>query len=582
MALSKKNLNVKTGYMGSPNVISQYSGDFGADPQNEQCLADALVAVFFKSNRMKWSPYTFDTVIAKLKSEFGEDVALVLHVDEYSRSINNVQALLRGAAVALRDRGFCVTLVLTGMKPSEALELNTASCFSLVPCVLAPLLDQVLVNQSVAGALGIEPEVKWDNNLYTLVEMCGGYPASLEALVQELKYFKDQTNLKTSGWVSCEDAKKVYSSIQYALSVRYGQQRWSSFFPSTSKVPTVAYNEYGRFIDAKALLRRVALISTARLLVDPDCAILEQPNYADVTYRQLEPSGLMTLEPAGNGIVFVGMPLLAIGAMNKADQFVDWDMLENPFEVTFSAQERLALASLSLRLRALTELHGVGALRSVSELRPGATMVVPQGESKEKLKIRLPKSLKCLYLGTLIKNGKLHLDFDGQGDPPSSEDGTILMMATDEQAIDGVAVLSGKRGDQDVLVVFLSQSIKPTTDVSSGTLDNGLVTGVLTGMEVVGNRLLEIWLDERVKKGAKVEFVCDLFSDKELGPGFRIGDVVVESPRNPTVLFLTSRSQLKEVVGPVLHVRGSLKRSVDPAATAVKKKKRVRVSEEEE
>ncbi|KAH9260765.1 hypothetical protein BASA81_001232 [Batrachochytrium salamandrivorans] len=169
------------------------------------------------------------------------------------------------------------------------------------------------------------------------------------------------------------------------------------------------------------------------------------------------------------------------------------------------------------------------------------------------------------------------------------------MMATDEEAVDGAAVLSGKRGDEDVLVVFLSQfkSIKATTDISSETLDNSVVTKVLTGMKTVGDELLKVWLAKRVEEGVKVEFVCDIFSDKEVGPRFKIdsvslGQPIRKLPRRSsvtpldsppqTVLFITSRKELKEVVGPVLHVRGSLKRPLDSAVTSEKKK----VKKEEE
>ncbi|KAH9259123.1 hypothetical protein BASA81_002743 [Batrachochytrium salamandrivorans] len=171
MKISKEHPNVRAGYIGSPNAISQYPGSFDAENENKQCLAEALVTAFFKDSRMKLSAYSLENVITKLQNEFGENVAIVLHVDEYTRNIKTANSLLYGAAIAARDKRFSVALVLTGIKPMEALKLNSGSCFTLRHCVLAPLLDQSEIERSFEDVLKITPNVEWDYKLRTLVEV---------------------------------------------------------------------------------------------------------------------------------------------------------------------------------------------------------------------------------------------------------------------------------------------------------------------------------------------------------------------------------------------------------------------------
>lgn len=563
---------VKAGFVSNPSFLGDgYEGTTGKIDQNIQCLAKVLVRAFFsQEDAANLSHSSLKAVVAKLRSEFDPNVAIVLHVDEYLVNVKAINALVFGTVRALTDSEFNlrVTLVLTGMKPVVGIHtLAAGSRFTLKTHVLSPLpTDEV--KRSLGLAVGIAPNVEWDYKLETLVEMCGGYPASLVALLYELQHVDDQVRLQTEGLVSLLDAKGVYARLQGNLENRYGDVRWLELL-----YPTVPVNERKLSLDSQHLLRRVVLFSMAAFPVDrADHILLSKA----LTYAKLEESGLVVLTQVGQHWS-IWMPLLAVVLVNNRLKVVDWEMLDDPFNVDFKVQERLALASLSLNLRALTEARGAGESIPVSLLRPGSQM--SQGDA---LMIILPSQIKCQHLG-MFESGQLRTGEDATGPPPSTEDGTILMMPTNEAGIDGAAVFSGTLEGQVVIVVFLSQSksLMPTSSVTVNRLEQAQVTSILCGMEMAGKKLATSWLQSRLTK-QDVVFVFDIFTDKEPAPRFSMS--AYAAPRgSPTrsssaakpqssVKFVTTRVELPHVLGPVLAIRASLKRPIESVASLEKKK----------
>jgi len=355
---------IRAGFVSNPSFLGEgYTGAKKDMLQNIQCLAEVLTVAFFP--KVSYSNIDLATVIRKLRIEFGSKVAVVLHVDEYLVNVKAMNALVYGAVSALTDPefNFRVALVLTGMKPVVGVHnLELGSRFTLKSHLLSPLpTDQV--KQRIGAAVGIAPDVEWDYKLDTLVEMCGGYPASLVALLNELKRVEDQDSLKTKGLVSLSHARSVYANLQTNLEDRYGELRWLELL-----YPNIPATERYLSVESTNLLCRVVLYSMAAFPVKRGDSILPSK---DLTYAKLEESGLVVLTKADAQCV-IWMPHLAVVLVSNRLKLVDWEMLGDPFSVSFQVQERLALASLSLRLRVLTE---------ASSIKRGINDAIPQIEN---------------------------------------------------------------------------------------------------------------------------------------------------------------------------------------------------------
>ena len=100
----------------------------------------------------------------------------------------------------------------------------------------------------------------------------------------------------------------------------------------------------------------------------------------------------------------MAMPLLAVSAMNRwyldAARRTQWDVLDNRFATGFEIQEKLALASLAVRVRALLLLlavtvKGPGRTRTLADLRPGSSVIWADKTTPPKLLITLPLLVTC-------------------------------------------------------------------------------------------------------------------------------------------------------------------------------------------
>jgi hypothetical protein len=579
---------VVTGFLNSPDQLRP-----GEPAIAEQCLAEALLRAFWPSRPALPMniQFTLSDVIDKLRADFGcEDIAVVLQIDEYSRNVPGVNGVLMGCVGALTGRDtFHVVPILTGVRPmADVAPRLFGTKYLFDRFTLAPIgVDSLATREAFAKAIKMT-STTWGPHLETLLTVCGGYPASIVALVDVLKGLQEKkfSELQQRGVLPPDDAEAVYKGVLGKVDDRYKEARWFEVFGSAANMDSIDKEKRQVTDRTRRLLVRILLFAlgdvpvTRNQIVHPD-----KPNYS---FAALEQVGLVTLSRSGNGHADeapneveecrLSLPLLAMSVMNGYLKVVEWGILDNPFSVGFAIHEKLAMASLAVRVWAWREARGVGAKCTLSELRPGATVVGLAGG--DELSIKLPASVRCEQLAFKIESGKLCTGLDGTGPTLSSDDGTLVMMAQNERGIDGCAVFSGTWKGEDVVVCWLSQS--KSLELTTAQPDSVVTNDVVKKIADVEGHLVKAWLQGRAgEKDKPVLFVYDVFSDRAPGAKFAANGLELPSAsrtlgRKGAVIVATTRENMAAAVGSALGIRASLKRAADkpPVGEASKEKKR--------
>ena len=568
--------------MGTIESVFVLAGEADPTSANERLAQALLMAFWGKIPSANEITYDLATVIEKLRKDFGPEVKLVLHLDERSRNVPGLNLLLHGAVSALvrSELRMHIAFVLSGTSSVEKIQPSLkGSRFQIKSHTVTPLnMDSPELKKNFAKALVLNEGVELCDDLQTLLAACGGYPASivaaLAAIRSELRL--NSSEFSRTGLLSTPTVQGVFNKVVANLEGRYGETRWVEAITGLVKD-----NEKRHLTDnSHALLKHIMLVSLVGAPVKcTDFVLANLPRRGTITYNDLEASGLVTLLPHSEPNAYkVVLPLLALTVMNRFLHVVDLGVLESPFEGGFAAHEKLGVASLAVRIRALIALKGVHASCTLADLRPHRYIKHKTGEE---LVIKLPASVRVVQLGRLLDPTGLPVTASSaNSEALSSEDGIVWVAYTNEEGLDGGAVLSGTLGKKKVIVFFEEQfkALDATTDIANARLQNAIVKKVLGGLEKVRPVWIKAWLAHRAAKEKKsIVVVHDLFTDKEKGPEFDWTQVEfpepVEGLGKTVAMVLTTREDLPEAFGAALSTRVSLKRPAVVSATASATKK---------
>jgi hypothetical protein len=530
-------------------------------------LADVLVKTLFRS-----PPAGLVATVPELKERLESENygGVVLHIDEYAGNIPGVDLLLRGCAIAWHDHQLHVVPILTGLMPLARLSPPAdGSRFNLNFYVAEPLAGTAKVRALVEEALAsfINVPVALVRNcapLCNLLTDCGGYPASLQRLANELISPGRRTvleHLRATGNLTRDEAQSLYSTILAHLSARYDEPRWVSAFGTKEGDSHLSVN-------TRKLLSRLVLLAVTETRVFSKNQVVPE---RDVSFLLVEQAGFITLKPKDpgsgrDGLHTVVIPQLALCVMNDLVKEIAGDVLKNPFEVKFEIVEKLAMSSLHARLRALRVDRGPGvATCALQELRPGALLL---GPNPDRLVITLPDQSSFHMVGALLgTTTDVRTGEGGIGPLAPWVDGTCVLAAPNEQGVDGAAILSGTLDGVAVDVLFLSQAKSKSHPNSSAPLQTAEAQTILDGMAKAEDRVCRSWLKDRPKRQRVVVF--DVFSDRDEGP--RLAKSNFTLPGEGLVV-ITTGARLEACIGSVLSVRSRLKRVAE--GEEVKKKQR--------
>ena len=268
----------------------------------------------------------------------------------------------------------------------------------------------------------------------TLLTLCGGYPASIVAAIQQIRE-KAKGGFASNGFLATNVIQEVFARVVGHLENRYSERRWVEAI--TGSLPDSP-------LHFKELLQHVMLVSLSGSEVDRKSSVAKTK--ASITYDRLEITGLISLLPradTANKLSTVVLPMLAVTIMNKYLQVVDMDVLDSPFVTGFSAHEKMGLVSLAARTRALAALRGPGSQCTLADLRPKSD--IKYKHANKHLLINLPANVCVVQVGRRIQTGEAPVTGSSAGTPELADtDGTIWLAYTDEVGFDGKALFSGK------------------------------------------------------------------------------------------------------------------------------------------
>ena len=300
---------------------------------------------------------------------------------------------------------------------------------------LSPLAaDSPELLQSFTKALRLNDGVSPCQGIMTLLTLCGGYPASIVAAIQQIRE-KAKGGFASNGFLATNVIQEVFARVVGHLENRYSERRWVEAI--TGSLPDSP-------LHFKELLQHVMLVSLSGSEVDRKSSVAKTK--ASITYDRLEITGLISLLPradTANKLSTVVLPMLAVTIMNKYLQVVDMDVLDSPFVTGFSAHEKMGLVSLAARTRALAALRGPGSQCTLADLRPKSD--IKYKHANKHLLINLPANVCVVQVGRRIQTGEAPVTGSSAGTPELADtDGTIWLAYTDEVGFDGKALFSGK------------------------------------------------------------------------------------------------------------------------------------------
>ena len=558
IANENKTMNVKLGYIPNAESLLRSAATALADDLKDlafvrSCLAHALLVSFRqKVFEERSSVPKLADVIDRFKQSFGEDVRVLLHVDEYSGNVRGVQCLLKGCSLAFEQYGFRVVIVASGMRPLSDLrdDLQPGSRFTLA-VVVAPAIDTESddFKKMVRDYLGLAANVQPGRNFQTLVSCTRGYAASmvelLESVRSELSKAPEKIkHFRKTGILEIEDARKIFEIVVENIEPRYCEQRWLRLSRDTGRASIVEMEA------VRNALRTIMLNCLTDADVDPTTVIFSGAT-KKWTYDELEQGGLLQLERKEDRIVIV-VPLLALIVMNKFIPVMH-ESLTDPFDHGFSALEHLALASMHIRVVRFQDQRI--KTFTLEQLRPGAKII---GDDVRSLSINVPKEARFVIAGTKIEKNASQLvsvrsGVRDDGFEIQPEAGTFMITAEGQEAVDGVALFSGKLGEKEVPVMILSQSksLHVKSDVETHAMQTSDLQACIEKMKSFENNFVIGWLGHAAK--GDIVIVYDIFTNKNMGPKSYVPKITDEN----RILVVTTKSSIATALG-VLYPIGLL------------------------
>jgi len=554
-----------TGYLGSSGLLGVFSqADIQDDRKCEQVALRAVVKSLQNEDALGFSP---NEVRDKLKRDLNTNT-VVLHVDEYARNEIGVKMFWKGCVLLAVQSEIFILPIVTGIYLLNGDKPPQGSKFQTKPLLLQPLDQESEILNMFHLAIGYKAP-KPCMELEALIEDCGGHPASLAFLADAilrsrvLKHSDNMELLLSKGVLDPYLAKSLFGEVVDKINRVYGEEVWYKHLSGNA-------DANGRLSDnSKEILTIVLLVCVGDVPVKKEDVVQRAgkpvKRKVEVTFNHLQTYGLLTLEdyPDKPGLVRAYMPFFALAAINKFLHAVPGDVLLNPFLFNDRIQEELAIVSLFAKISALSLLRGSGMEIKFSDLRPKALNI---GD----VSIVLPifEEVTFAHLGRFLDDDKLPLQTGvkaGSG-PPKTVNGSFLMSANNQKAIDGAAKFNDPKG-KSVLLLSQSKWRDPFPPQSSGESTTTLTTApVKSWSSQMAD--LSAMVAERWEIGKPSFIVYDIFTDQHQGKRMTLPEA------EPGVaVFVTTLKNIEACIGPALAVRSRhLKRVAEDNDTGERKK----------
>jgi len=554
-----------TGYLGSSGLLGVFSQ---ADIQDDRkCVQVALRAIVYSLQNEDALGFSPNEVRDKLERDLNTNT-VVLHVDEYARNEIGVKMFWKGCVLLAVQSEIFILPIVTGIYLLNGDKPPQGSKFQTKPLLLQPLDQESEILNMFHLAIGYKAP-KPCMELEALIEDCGGHPASLAFLADAILRSRvlkhsDEELLLSKGVLDPYLAKSLFGEVVDKINRVYGEEVWYKHLSGNA-------DANGRLSDnSKEILTIVLLVCVGDVPVKKEDVVQRAgkpvKRKVEVTFNHLQTYGLLTLEdyPDKPGLVRAYMPFFALAAINKFLHAVPGDVLLNPFLFNDRIQEELAIVSLFAKISALSLLRGSGMEIKFSDLRPKALNI---GD----VSIVLPifEEVTFAHLGRFLDDDKLPLQTGvkaGSGPPKTVHNGSFLMSANNQKAIDGAAKFNDPKG-KSVLLLSQSKWRDPFPPQSSGESTTTLTTApVKSWSSQMAD--LSAMVAERWEIGKPSFIVYDIFTDQHQGKRMTLPEA------EPGVaVFVTTLKNIEACIGPALAVRSRhLKRVAEDNDTGERKK----------
>ena len=555
-----KGKTILTAYLPSPSILSIGGRDLANANDCLNVLAEALLASLYSAKPANLTA-TIHDIKAKLDSQGVYGV--VIQVDEFATAAEAAKMILSGCRWAL-GQNVRVVPVVTGIRSLVNLApLDRGSKYLLNYYIAEPLTTPEQSNALIkAFAEYINVSVKNVHKcevLTMIINDCGGYPASLRLLADQILKLEERflLHFRNKGSLSFDVAQTLHASVVKNLSDRYAEGRWRAVFGQSG-------NSDKRLSDGtRALLSRLLLVAATEMHVLGNSPVVENKPF--ITYERVENEGFVSLKPVDskggvNCEHIVIIPLIALGVMNEMVDEIKGGVLTNPFKLHFEIVEKLAMSSLHARLRALRAMNGPNSTCTLADLRPDALVF----GNVDELLVSVPDEASYHEVNELFGSTSIVTTGVGGGGPATPcTDGTCVVCAEREEGIDGALILSGSLNGSSVNILFLMQGKSKARADSKSTMQAANVQKVIDRALKAKPNVFKNWLTDRPQLPYVI--ILDVFSDRDEGPKLKSSQAKIKLP-NLTIAVVTTGARLQNCIGAALSIRSRLKRPLPGVA----------------
>lgn len=510
--------------------------------------------------------------LVAIKAQSGVEI-IFLSIDEYQLDLDLAQAYTTLCVKTIADPSFGASLIpiVSGVpKVYIKSRLSSTSTWNPEEFRLAP-------NEGLRDVLYRTLRFPVSENIFfdNLFQSCGGYPFLIDGLCATIENNAHLASCCSKNQFGLTEAETTWDHFFRHVEWRYGKYYWYSVF-STSRV-TVSIPDkkpdkmraFNRDSDYRKdeIVRKLLQLAITGIAVN-----IHERIIPDVAISYHEGALLYDLIPTGEpGFATVFFPLMAIYATNGQFDCLDLESIRgNPFRVHPLKKDSQILETLSLGyLAAILRCFPYGSTIPIQTMRPRAQFYCDNVDLNE-LNIVIPKDVLFLELKNHIGPKNLPLTTISETILDKLTNGMLVLAAADQPALDSLAVLTGRVGDEDVDICWLSQAkdarghVASTDKPSQKKTQDHTVRGIISGSSKTKPSLRSI--REHVLRCASMEnsnrktiFVYDIVTTH--GRSKNQGD----NPETETkksycleeneVLFVITADEASSALGPVLGER---------------------------
>ena len=383
-----------------------------------------------------------------------------------------------------------------------------------------------------------------DTIIKKLTAWFGGYPRlytkSVE-IILEIGILKQLEEEAKNGQISLDSAKNIYSRLESW----YGQKYFTVWINALRK-PSDQIKVNNLRISTPTLKRgleyvkRINTIAVAGLSVETSLNVWDDDDHSvKKSFQELSETGLFTLTiNEQKSSETISLPLLTIHAFSKNNEAVGESV--SPLEYGWDKMEIVAMNALRCQWNARYYIHGNREF-PITVLRPGAyknpNWNVPKVLINKEIGPVVLLAEKCE--GDIEKT-EFKTGSDGKGRRTTIQDGTIYLMAPNQEGNDGLACFFP--------CIIFNQTKSRDLVNKKGNISTTKVTqnevAKLVGKQQIAAKKLDL--------GKKVDHVVfDLFTNRNKGLQLNVENL-------PSNVLLTTEENFAEVVGPIFKATQSL------------------------